>query len=417
MAQLRRTNLSVAPAIVLFVLVGVGCGGDTRPAARQAAVSAPTVREIALSSTIGSGQPRFSKRAGHLMLSWLESASGHSEFRTSAWRDGSWTEPTTIPLGESPLANWADVPAVALDAGGAVAAAAWVSASEGAEEATRVRVARLDARHAALVAATTHRVEAPAEFGFPSFFPLAGEALGIVWLDGRAYASASATAPPAQALYTTTLDAAGDLGAERCLDDRVCDCCPTSAVDVGSVVVVAYRDRTMDEERDISVVRLVDGDWTAPAVVHADHWQIQGCPVNGPALATSNGTVVVAWYTAAKGTPHVHAASSSDAAAHFSVPFTLDDGKPAGLVGVALESADRGAAVWIEQVADERSIRVRGFDTSGRMGASIEVAKLAAGGRAGYPRIEWTGAGYMVAWTTGGEGARVATAMVSPPLP
>ena len=47
--------------------------------------------------------------------------------------------------------------------------------------------------------------------------------------------------------------------------------------------VAVYRDRSPEEIRDISVVRLVDGVWTEPAPVHADNWMIEGCPVNGPA--------------------------------------------------------------------------------------------------------------------------------------
>ncbi len=58
--------------------------------------------------------------------------------------------------------------------------------------------------------------------------------------------------------------------------------------------VVAYRDRSVDEVRDIAVVRRVNGTWTTPAVVHDDHWQIAACPVNGPALASRGDTVVIA---------------------------------------------------------------------------------------------------------------------------
>jgi hypothetical protein len=82
------------------------------------------------------------------------------------------------------------------------------------------------------------------------------------------------------------------------LDRRNCDCCQVAATRTARGPVVAYRDRTEDEVRDIAVVRRVNGAWTEPAIVHDDHWQIAACPVNGPALASRGDTVVIAWFTA-----------------------------------------------------------------------------------------------------------------------
>ena len=39
--------------------------------------------------------------------------------------------------------------------------------------------------------------------------------------------------------------------------------------------MIAYRDRSADEVRDISIVRRVGGRWTKPAPVHDDGWKIQ----------------------------------------------------------------------------------------------------------------------------------------------
>ena len=37
--------------------------------------------------------------------------------------------------------------------------------------------------------------------------------------------------------------------------------------------------------RDINVTRLEQGKWTPERPLHVDGWQIDACPVNGPALA------------------------------------------------------------------------------------------------------------------------------------
>src|SRR5690606_40682603 len=60
-----------------------------------------------------------------------------------------------------------------------------------------------------------------------------------------------------------------------------------------------YRDRTVDEIRDIHVARLEDGAWRTLPAVHADNWKIAGCPVNGPAIAATGNDAVVAWFSAA----------------------------------------------------------------------------------------------------------------------
>jgi len=103
-------------------------------------------------------------------------------------------------------------------------------------------------------------------------------------------------------LRTAQITASGIIEGETLLDPRVCDCCPTATVlcPDGSVLV-AYRDRSEEEVRDIAVTRYKGGAWSTPRVVHRDEWKIAGCPVNGPALAVSDSLVALAWFTMAGG--------------------------------------------------------------------------------------------------------------------
>jgi len=77
--------------------------------------------------------------------------------------------------------------------------------------------------------------------------------------------------------------------------------------------IVAYRNRTSDEIRDIYVSRLVGGRWTQGRAVHNDNWRIAACPVNGPALSAKGRDVAIAWFTAVGDAGRVYAAFSSDA--------------------------------------------------------------------------------------------------------
>ena len=65
-----------------------------------------------------------------------------------------------------------------------------------------------------------------------------------------------------------------------------------------------------------------------------DGWQIEGCPVNGPAIDTDGGRAVVAWFTAANNTPKVKVAFSGDDGVTFGKAFEIDKGTPSGRVDV-----------------------------------------------------------------------------------
>ena len=69
------------------------------------------------------------------------------------------------------------------------------------------------------------------------------------------------------------------------IDEKVCECCPTSSVRYDDNLVIAYRNRDSNEVRDIFIARKVGGNWMNPYPVYKDNWQIAGCPVNGPMLA------------------------------------------------------------------------------------------------------------------------------------
>ncbi|MFQ6674529.1 MAG: hypothetical protein ACE5GH_07075, partial [Fidelibacterota bacterium] len=230
---------------------------------------------------------------GTLLMSWIRPLAGKDYVLEMAELAGEeWTSPRTIFTGERFFVNWADFPSI-YQVNGDTLVAHWLYRSGGGTYEYDVSLSVSDDRGKTWSEpASPHRDGVLAEHGFLSFFQLSSGGLGMAWLDGR-----DMTFDPhdeivsggAMALVTTTLEKGGLLGPEVVLDDRVCECCPTAAISTGKVTVVAYRDRSLDEVRNIQVVRHTDGGWSKPVTVHEDNWSIPGCPVNGPVLAAHGG--------------------------------------------------------------------------------------------------------------------------------
>jgi hypothetical protein len=215
-------------------------------------------------------------------------------------------------------------------------------------------------------------------------------------------------------LQSVAVASSGALGREHPLDLRTCDCCQVAATVTPSGPVVAYRDRTETEIRDIAVVRQVDGGWTEPTVVHADGWHIEACPVNGPALASRGDTVAIAWFTGAQDTARVRVAFSVDGGKSFAAPVRVDGGTPAGRVGITLDVTGDAIVSWLERVPPENAeVRVRRVARSGAMGEPFTVSRTSAARASGFPRIARSGDALVAAWTVPGDSARVMVGRLS----
>jgi hypothetical protein len=175
--------------------------------------------------------------------------------------------------------------------------------------------------------------------------------------------------------------------------------------------IVAYRDRTDREVRDISVVRFADGRWSEPRTVHADGWEINGCPVNGPSIAASGRQVAVAWFTAAQDVPRVKLAFSDDAGGSFGEPVVVDDGRPIGRVETMLLDDGSALVCWMESTGDGGAIRLRRIRRDGEADEAITIAPSGTARSNGFPQLARAGDRLFIAWTAD----RVLTALM--PLP
>jgi hypothetical protein len=197
------------------------------------------------------------------------------------------------------------------------------------------------------------------------------------------------------------------------LDPRVCDCCQTSAARARDALVVAYRDRSAAEVRDVATVRYAGGRWSEPAIVAADGWVINGCPVNGPAVAADGARVAVAWFSAPGDQGRVQVAFSSDSGASYAAPVRVDDGRPIGRVDVVLLASGDALVSWIEQAAPGAEVRLRTVSPSGRRGPALTVAPSSEARSSGFPRMERAGPEVVLAWRDAADPPRVRSGTIA----
>src|SRR5690349_3548427 len=315
----KPSTLNLA-ALVAAAALG-GCG--TKPPPDVVAFRA---RAVAFPGAAGSAQPRLTTGPdGQVLLSWLEPADDGAVLRYATFDGDKLSAPREVVRGDDLVVNWADMPSVQ-PITASVWAAHWLRLDS--EQQGAYHIATAVSNDAGATWSTPVQLNddsAAAEHGFVDLFAWNG-AIGAFWLDGRQLAEWSFDEPDkllGTSLRIAALDYSGNVTAREIVDELVCDCCQPDRAMAASGPVVAYRDRTPDEIRDIVVRRNLDGAWQDAVPAGVDGWQIEGCPVNGPAIAAAGERVAVAWFTAAGGSPRVRFASSIDGAASFAPAIDL----------------------------------------------------------------------------------------------
>jgi hypothetical protein len=395
-------------AIVTALLAAclIACGTHEAPAARPGPVakSAPlytitAVRAIRFPFAGETLAPYVTgDGAGGFLVSWIEKRTPNMNF--AALRAGKWFQPRTIAGGKLVI-NKADFPSIAAGLRGVVFAQ-WIEKKE--EHGTRVRIARSDDGGATWRIPQTPHTDMQSEFGFVSILPTADDALLAVWLDGRKLEGGEEGRGDME-LHAATLARDGTLANDVVLDPRVCDCCQTSMVLTDGGPVVAYRDRSESEIRDISITRLTTSGWTPPKTLHADGWQIHGCPVNGPRLAAAGANVAGVWFTAAHESPRVNVAFSHDSGETFSQPIRIDEGHPAGHVDAGMLGDGSALVTWIETAGPIATIEARRVQPSGALDPVVHLGRSSSVASIGYPRLAVSNDNVAVAWTQETNGA------------
>ncbi|MEM7080081.1 MAG: hypothetical protein AAF513_15775 [Pseudomonadota bacterium] len=322
---------------------------------------------------------------GRLVLSFLEVEEELTHLRYAQLDGAVWGPVETVVSSQDMLRNWADFASVLPLREGGIAAHWLVKSSTGFTY--DAYVARR-ARDAPWTPPTRlHADQQLTEHGFVSLFEDAA-GLGAIWLDGNQYPRGLRV----MELRSATLDERGQPYDEVVVDQRVCDCCQTTAAIVGGQPVIAYRDRADDEIRDISIAQYTESGWQVLGPVAADGWRITGCPVNGPVLSAHDSRLALAWFTGMP-SPRVRLALSSQGGESFEV-LDIADSNVIGRVDASAFA--QGVVVsWM----GAGGVHARFVSWSGEKHAVHTLAEVDTSRRAGFAQIAVIDTRLIYAWT------------------
>lgn len=374
------------------------CSTKTEEAKQQAMVS-----QLESPAQAESGEPfLFTYQDSIVYLSWIEKKEKESTFKLASLDGNKWTTPVTIASGNSWFVNWADYPMMARNQNGFIAH--FLDRSADGKFTYDVKFTTSESMNNTWAnPKILHDDGKQAEHGFVSLVPY-DDKFFVTWLDGRntvmeGMENMDHDHHGEMSLRAAVLDVNGNKLHEWELDRRTCDCCQTSAAITSAGPVVIYRDRSDEEIRDMSIVRLVNGEWTAPKSINSDHWKIAGCPVNGPRVSAIGNTLTTAWFTMASDTAKVNVIFSHDGGETFGNAIRVDEGSPIGRVDIVLLDEQTAVVSWMEGT-EIKAVKVR---SDGVKEQSVVIAASSESRSSGFPQMTRSGDKLIFAWTDSKE--------------
>lgn len=389
---------------LLLIVVITSCKNASKETNDQtidsSGVEMGTINPLASPTDSLSAEPYlFTDKNGLVYLSWIEKRKEMNWLKFSVLNNKQWSEPLVISSGDNWFVNWADYPQLATDGAKNMVAHFLEKSEKGTYTYDVKLVTSADQGKTWSDAKILHDDGKKAEHGFVSMIPYE-ENYFISWLDGRNTGSESENGHHKDHQGQMTIRAAvvnkrGLKSSEWELDNRVCDCCQTSATITTNGPIVVYRDRSEDEIRDISIVRLVKGQWTKLKPIFSDNWKIAGCPVNGPRADAQGNKLAVAWFSSPDKKAQVNIIFSMDGGATFNAPIRIDEGKSIGRVDVVMLDEESAMVSWMEASV----IKAARVYINGKKEPSIIIASSSEWRSSGFPQMTKSGNTMIFAWT------------------
>lgn len=191
------------------------------------------------------------------------------------------------------------------------------------------------------------------------------------------------------------------------VDELACECCQPAALSDGDRLALAYRNLERGsggDIRDLFVAVSEDGgaSFAEPVRVSDSSWQVNACPISGPALAAANGRLYVAWMDGRADTEgsglrgDLFVAVSEDGGASFG-PNRRVNPEPAGYHNLPALGAGPDGRLHIAWEAEEDGNYSLYYTVSADGGASFARPERLADDAAGRP--------FNAAMTLGADGA------------
>ena len=354
--------------------------------------------EIKNPSLINSSLPRLFSNGEDLLMSWIQNKDSIASLKYSKFNGIDWTAPTEIISGSDWFVNWADFPAIA-DNNGSILTNILKKSAEGTYTYDIHLQLYSKQKNTWKNNILLNQDGIKSEHGFVSMLPYNNDSFFVTWLDGRTLVGVSKENEQ-MTLRAAFIDAEGEISNDILLDDKTCECCNTAATMTSNGPIVAYRDRSDTEIRDISIVRFVNGNWTAPKNVYQDHWEIPGCPVNGPAIDSFNDAVALAWFTAENDNPRIQVSFSENQGETFGLQYRVDNGNAIGRVDIVMIDQNNAVVSWMEPDGIDTLIQILKVSSNGEKNIPITITKTRSERSSGFPQLELVGDRLYVAWTS-----------------
>jgi hypothetical protein len=389
--------------LVITVLASCNDSNQSRNDSKKTVNGESSLEQLDSPADSVSAEPYlFTDKNGLVYLSWIEKAREKSLLKFSVFNNEKWSEAKTITSGSDWFVNWADYPMLASNGSNNLIAHILQKSGKGTYAYDVKFVTSADNGKLWSELKILHDDGKKAEHGFVSVMPYEDQFF-VSWLDGRNTVSEKADTAAhhdgahkgAMSLRAAVINKQGTKTAEWELDNKVCDCCQTSAALTANGPVVVYRDRSDEEIRDISVVRFVNGKWTEPKTIFPDQWKIAGCPVNGPRASADGNNIAIAWFSSPDKKAQVNVIFSADGGENFNKPIRIDEATSIGRVDLEMLDEKSAMVSWMEGAM----IKAAKVYKDGTKDSSVVIASSSESRSSGFPQMTKSGNKLIFAWS------------------
>ena len=337
--------------------------------------------------------PNLCSFGNHFVLSWIErNTDGEARLQMATWNGSEFDEIRLIAKSKGMFANWADIPSL-VEAPSGDLYAHWLNRISNETYAYGIQIERsIDHGKSWQSLGWLHNDTSATEHGFVSLIP-ENRHVRAFWLDGRQMKK-----PTGKMMLRTAILDANEIKSENMLDDDVCTCCPTGAIQLPSGSAVVYRDRLPQEIRDISLVHLKNNAWSKPSRIEKDNWVMPGCPVNGPSIATNGNIIAVSRFTVIKNKAKIILRLFKDGQTESGKEIILDENIPVGRCTTVC-SKDAVYNIWIGVDKKQTVLRMAEVSLSGKIKRKITLVPIDKDRSSGMPRAIFSNNYLWVSWT------------------
>ena len=337
--------------------------------------------------------PNLCSFGNHFALSWIErNTDGEARLQMATWNGSEFDEIRLIAKSKGMFANWADIPSL-VEAPSGDLYAHWLNRIGNETYAYGIQIERsIDHGKSWQSLGWLHNDTSTTEHGFVSLIP-ENRHVRAFWLDGRQMKK-----PTGKMMLRTAILDGNEIKSENMLDDDVCTCCPTGAIQLPGGSAVVYRDRLPQEIRDISLVHIKNDAWSKPSRIQNDNWVMPGCPVNGPSIATNGDIIAVSRFTVIKNKAKIILRLFKDGQTESGKEITLDENIPVGRCTTVC-SKDAVYNIWIGVDKKQTVLRMAEVSLSGKIKRKITLVPIDKDRSSGMPRAIFSNNYLWVSWT------------------